>query len=424
MIHKHGSTILLSMGTRPEIIKMAPVYLELRKRGARPLLLHTGQHSDMATELYNLFGIVPDYHIDLKRDANSKALDLAELSSALLLECSKVLTRANPSIVLVHGDTSSALMMTLAAYYHKCKIAHIEAGLRSFDEHHPFPEEKNRILIGQMAHWHFAPTLRAKNNLRSEGIAGNTIFVVGNTIVQAAKLGAELLEAQRKKKASSVPDLVDKLSKKSKGMRMVLVTSHRRENHEEGLRSIAKSMLELLRTQKDTLVVWPVHPNPKVKKIVEEEIGQLQGEIAERLYLTPPLSYPVLLWILKHSWVVLTDSGGIQEEAVSLNTPVLVLRKTTERPEVIEIGAGALVGTNSDRILSAIDTLKKNPPQYEAMRNVINPFGDEHVANAICNILLGTKSLGVVSIAKVHVGARSNSFNTKNLPFIQEVPHA
>ncbi len=415
MIHKHGSTILLSMGTRPEIIKMAPVYLELKKRGAQPLLLHTGQHSDMATALYNLFGMVPDYHIDLKRDSKpvilngeAKASDLAELSSSLLLECSKILTMADPSIVLVHGDTSSALMMTLAAYYHKCKIAHVEAGLRSFDEHNPFPEEKNRALIGQMAHWHFAPTIRARNNLRSEGIADNTIFVVGNTIVQAAKLGADLLEAQRKKKDDSVPDLVDKLSKKMEDMRMVLVTSHRRENHHEGLRSIAKSVLELLKTHKDMFVVWPIHPNPSVMKIVHEEVGHLEGELAERLFLTKPLSYPVLLWTLKHSWVVLTDSGGIQEEAVSLNTPVLILRKTTERPEVIEVGAGALVGTNSERILSTVAQLTNNPDQYEAMRNVTNPFGDTRVANTICNILLGKETIRQ---------------QPKNPPFLQESSH-
>lgn len=415
MIHKHGSTILLSMGTRPEIIKMAPVYLELKKRGAQPLLLHTGQHSDMATELYSLFGMVPDYHIDLKRDAapvtvngEAKPSDLAELSSALLLECSKILTMADPSIVLVHGDTSSALMMTLAAYYHKCKIAHIEAGLRSFDEHNPFPEEKNRVLIGQMAHWHFAPTIRSQNNLRSEGISDNSIFVVGNTIVQAAKLGADLLEAQRKKRPNTVPDLVDKLSAKSKGKRMVLVTSHRRENHNEGLRSIAKSVLELLKAHHDMLVVWPIHPNPKVMKIVHEEIGQVEGELAERLFLTKPLSYPVLLWILKHSWVVLTDSGGIQEEAVSLNTPVLVLRKNTERPEVIEVGAGALVGTSADRILSVVDQLTKNSEQYESMKNATNPFGDTRVAGTICNILLGKENI---------------SHASKNLPFAQESHH-
>ncbi len=387
-------TILLSMGTRPEIIKMAPVYLELKKRGAKPLLLHTGQHSDMADSLYNLFGMVPDFQIDLKRDivptkdGEATPSDLAELSSVLLCECSKILSKVNPSVVLVHGDTSSALMMTMAAYYHKVKIAHIEAGLRSFDEHHPFPEEKNRVLIGRLAHWHFAPTTRAANNLRSEGISDETIFVVGNTIVPAAIMGAELLEKQRKKMPESVPDLIGKLDKQMKGKRMVLVTSHRRENHQDGLKSVAKAVLELLQTQPDTLVVWPLHPNPKVMKIVQDEIGTLEGELAERLYLTKPLSYPTLLWILKNSWVVLTDSGGIQEEAVSLNTPVLVLRKTTERPEVIEVGAGMLVGTDSKRILSAMEKLHKNPKEYEAMRNVANPFGDEHVATRICDHLL------------------------------------
>ncbi len=389
------ATILLSMGTRPEIIKMAPIYLELKQRGADVRLLHTGQHSDMAKMLYEIFGITPDYHINLKRDepnpndASAKPSDLADLSSALLLECSKLLAEVNPYMVLVHGDTSSALMMTLAAYYHKCKIVHIEAGLRSYDEYHPFPEEKNRVLIGQLAHLHFAPTARARGNLLREGVTETNIHVVGNTIVKATQLGAELLETHRKRHPSSTPDLIDKLSARKDGMRMLLVTSHRRENHEHGIRAIAAAATELLTRNKDMLIVWPIHPNPKVIGIVESELQHLAPELADRLYLTRPLNYPVLLWVLEHSWVVLTDSGGIQEEAVSLGTPVLVLRKTTERQELIESGAAALVGADKDKILSAIKALSENPGQYTAMCNAPNPFGDSDVVHRICNILLG-----------------------------------
>jgi len=392
-------TILLSMGTRPEIIKMAPVYLELKQRGVKPLLLHTGQHSDIASSLYELFGMEPDYHIDLKRSAENgvaangsnepRANDLAELGSKLLLECSAVLERVNPSMVLVHGDTSSALMMALAAYYHKCKVAHVEAGLRSHDEYHPFPEEKNRVIIGQLAHWHFAPTQRARNNLVAEGIHDRSIYVVGNTVVQATQLGADRLEAHRKKINSTAEDLLDKLSKKSAGKRIVLVTTHRRENLKSGIGEIAASVLQLLELHKDMIIVWPVHPNPKVMAAIKDEIGQVSGELAERLYLTKPLDYPVLLWVLKHSWVVLTDSGGIQEEAAALGTPVLVLRQTTERPELIEVGAGALVGADTDRILATVETLSQNPNQYAAMKNAPNPFGDMTVAHTICNVLLG-----------------------------------
>jgi UDP-N-acetylglucosamine 2-epimerase (non-hydrolysing) len=391
----HKPTILLSMGTRPEIIKMAPIYLELKARNVNVALLHTGQHSDMATMLYNMFGIVPDYHIDLKRDQppgadlGPKPSDLASLSSTLLLECSKLLSEIKPYMVLVHGDTSSALMMTMAAYYHRCKIVHIEAGLRSHDEYHPFPEEKNRVMIGQLAHLHFAPTPRARNNLIREGINDANIHVVGNTIVKATQLGADLLESQRQTRPSGVPDLIGKLSAQKEGKRMLLVTTHRRENHEHGIRAIAASVIKMLEIYPDMLIIWPIHPNPKVIGIVEEELRNLDSELAKRLYLTKPLSYPVLLWILRYSWIVLTDSGGIQEEAVSLGTPVLVLRKTTERQELIESGAGALVGADVGRILSTIKALSENRDQYAAMQNAPNPFGDSNVVHRICNILLG-----------------------------------
>ncbi len=394
MISRPNPTVLLSMGTRPEIIKMAPIYLELKQRGVNVRLLHTGQHSDMAAMLYDMFEITPDYHLNLKRDAapseqGHKASDLAELSSTLLVECSKLLAEVNPYMVLVHGDTSSAVMMALAGYYHKCKIVHIEAGLRSHDEYHPFPEEKNRVMIGHLAHLHFAPTSRARDNLLKEGIADTNIHLVGNTIVKATQLGAELLEKHREKKPVDFVDLIDKLGAQKEGKRMLLVTSHRRENHDNGIRVIASTVIDLLKNNPDMLIVWPIHPNPKVMAIVEQELADLDAELAKRLYLTKPLSYPVLLWILKYSWIVLTDSGGIQEEAVSLGTPVLVLRKTTERQEIIEAGAGALVGANKDKILSAIKMLSDNPRQYLAMCNAPNPFGDNDVVHRICNILLG-----------------------------------
>ena len=388
-------TILLSMGTRPEIIKMAPVYLELKKRGVKPLLLHTGQHGDIAASLYELFGMAPDYRIDLKRNSTAnnsaelQADDLAELGSKLLLGCSELLTEVHPSMVLVHGDTSSAVMMAMAAYYQKCKIAHIEAGLRSHDEYHPFPEEKNRAIIAQLAQWHFAPTQRARNNLMAEGVHDRAIHVVGNTVVQATKLGADRLEARRQKMPSATGDLIDKLSKKCIGKRMVLVTTHRRENLENGIREIASGVFQLLVNHEDMVIVWPVHPNPKVMSIIKDALSHIDGELAERLYLTKPLDYPVLLWVLQHSWVVLTDSGGIQEEAAALSTPVLVLRKATERTELIEVGAGTLVGADAERIVSAMRMLLENPNQYAAMKNAPNPFGDMTVAHTICNILLG-----------------------------------
>lgn len=388
------------MGTRPEIIKMAPIYFELKNRGLSPVLLHTGQHSDMATSLYELFNIKPDYYIKLDRNSipdpdeseNSSLHDLASLGSDLLVKCSKILIEVNPSIVMVHGDTSSALIMAIAAFYQKRKIAHIEAGLRSYDEYQPFPEEKNRVLIAQLAHWHFAPTERAHKNLLSEGISEKNIHVVGNTIVKAIDLGMKQLENLRNTTTQTTPDLINKLSTESKNMRMILVTMHRRENQDGGIETIAESMRDLLKVYSDIIVIWPVHPNPKVAEIVNKVLGNLSSNIAGRVFLTKPLRYPVLLWILRNAWVVLTDSGGIQEEAVALNTPVLVLRDITERQELIESGAGILIGTDTNKMIRTIHELHEDDEYYNKMRNAPNPFGDLMVPYNICNLLLESYS--------------------------------
>jgi UDP-N-acetylglucosamine 2-epimerase len=315
----------------------------------------------------------------------------------LMDRVSSVMLQADPSVVLVHGDTSSALMTALAAFYQKRRIAHIEAGLRSHKEYHPFPEEKNRVLISHLAHYHFAPTERARRNLLTEGIMDDTIHVVGNTIVQATQMGASRLDVLRQANDSPLPDLISKLEKRMVGKKLVLLTVHRRENHEQGIQGIARAVKELMAQNEDLLFVWPVHPNPKVMAAVSGEIGSTSGDVADRLFLTKPLSYPVLLWILKHSWAVLTDSGGIQEEAVALNTPVLVLRETTERPEVIEVGAGMLVGTQTQTIIDKFNELLRNEHQYEMMRRAKNPFGDARVASNICNILLSNEYVGQTS---------------------------
>lgn len=383
--------ILLSMGTRPEIIKMLPVYFALKERGVAPMILHTGQHSDMAEALYELFGVKPDYNIILERKASGKACDLAALSSELLLKSSGVIAEAKPDIVLVHGDTSTALMVALAAFYNQCRIGHVEAGLRSFNEYSPFPEEKNRVLIARLAHWHFAPTPRAAENLRSENIADHQIYIVGNTIVEAAKIGLQRLQAYRSGMgivAGDKPDLIGKLEKFLPASKIVLVTAHRRENHDYNIRSIAAAVLELMEAYPDMVVVWPVHPNPKVKQQIHEAFESLPNSVARRLYLTAPLSYPVLLWVLKEAWLVMTDSGGIQEEAVAVQTPVFVLRDTTERPEVIETGAGELIGANKESIIDAFSCLYDSPEKHKAMRSTENPFGDGNAATRICNLLL------------------------------------
>jgi UDP-N-acetylglucosamine 2-epimerase (non-hydrolysing) len=386
--------ILISVGTRPEIIKMAPVYFDLKKRGLNPVLLHTGQHTDMATSLYNIFDIVPDYTLILSRDTKDASCDLSMLSSTLLHNISNVMMQIDPAIVLVHGDTSSALMSALAAFYQKRPVAHVEAGLRSHDAGNPFPEEKNRVLIAQLAHWHFSPTMRAKQNLLAEGVKESNIHIVGNTVVDAAILGAQKLEHYQSKATDDSFAIVDKLKKHLSSKQIVMVTVHRRENQEGSIASIMQAILELMKKNSAMIVVWPVHPNPKVKKAVHDGMMNVDKTISSRIYLTEPLGYPVLLWILKNAWLILTDSGGIQEEAVAVSTPVLVLRDTTERQEIIDAGAGILVGTKKENIIKTVEALRQNTQQYDAMRNVENPYGDGTTAVKIGSILARDHSSG------------------------------
>jgi UDP-N-acetylglucosamine 2-epimerase (non-hydrolysing) len=378
--------ILLSMGTRPEIIKMAPVYFELKRQGAEPIVLHTGQHSDMATSLYELFGITPDYSLDLEREPVAANCELGALSSLLLQKISLAIAKIAPSMVLVHGDTSSALMAALAAFYQQIPIAHVEAGLRSHNGYDPFPEEKNRVLVAQLAQWHFAPTTRARDNLLAEGISDKAIHVVGNTIVEAAQLGTSKIDTGKNA-------FITSLEKTANGKKLVLVTMHRRENQASNIKQIAEAVLTLMKKHEDLCVVWPVHPSPKVEAAVRSVLGSIAPELASRMHLTKPLDYPTLLWVLKNSWLVLTDSGGIQEEAVALHAPVLVLRDTTERPEVIEAGAGLLIGTVPETILSHVETLYNDSAKHETMRKAKNPFGNGTTAGLICNVLLKEKNV-------------------------------
>lgn len=379
----HSQCFLLCMGTRPEIIKMAPVYHELARRGAKVALLHTGQHKDMAQPMYDFFGIRPDYSLHLNRTGNT----LEHLSALLIEKIGQVLVSAIPRTVLVHGDTTSALMAAMAAFYQKIPVAHVEAGLRSDNSYDPFPEEKNRELIARLADWHFAPTSQAAANLAREGIPENRVRIVGNTVVDAVAIWQQ----QHKKNlaASEAVDAHPELSAEYiKGRRLILVTAHRRENWDGPLLSVAKAVLSIVREHPDAMVVWPVHANPTVRQTVHSILGKLPPLLAERVLLIPPLSYPELLNILSKSWLVMTDSGGIQEEAASLHVPILVLRETTERPELIEVGAGRLVGTHHDDITEVVWALWSNPAEHEAMRAARNPFGDGTAAAQIVDALL------------------------------------
>ncbi len=361
-------SVILCMGTRPEIIKMAPVYKAMSELGLNPQVLHTGQHEDMAWPLYEFFGFKPEHLIKLEREIPG----LAGLSAELLLEIDKVLSKTQPLAMMVHGDTTSAAMGALAAFYRGVPVGHVEAGLRSGRKDEPFPEEINRQLIGRIATWHFAPTKGAVNSLAREGTTEGVVQV-GNTVVDAAQWAAaqlEALEASGNFKTAS-----RQWFERSGCERLIVVTAHRRENWGEPMQNVISAVIQLLSTDERLAIVWPVHLNPIVKDAVMQAHAAAEPNIQARWHLTQPLHYPELIDLMRTCDVLLTDSGGIQEEAVALKKPVLILRNVTERPEVVECGLGLLVGTDTEAILAA--TRKSLTAKIALLaKDFSNPFGD------------------------------------------------
>lgn len=377
--------VLISVGTRPEIIKMAPVHAELKRRGVPVEWAHTRQHREMADTLYAFFGIQPQHEVELQRRNGS----LAHLNAQLLEGLAELYERVRPAAVLVHGDTTSTLASAQAAFYLDIPIGHVEAGLRTFNPREPFPEEKNREITARLARWHFAPTAGAEANLQREGIEAQAIHRVGNTAVDAAQSSCARLEALLARGEPVLPPPLETLRQRldTRPLRLITVTAHRRENWDTGIRDTARAVASLLVTHPDLAVVWPVHGNPAVSDTVHGELGALVPRLEGRLTLCPPLDYPAMLWCLLRSELALTDSGGIQEEGAALSTPVLVLRNTTERPELIDAGAGMLVGTDLHRIVGSVGRLLSNPPSLARMRDAINPFGDGRTSARIAEVL-------------------------------------
>jgi UDP-N-acetylglucosamine 2-epimerase (non-hydrolysing) len=378
-----ANSILLCMGTRPEIIKMAPVYYALKQDGLEPLLLHTGQHEDMADPMYRFFKMLPDYSLPLRRTSDA----LHHLSAMLLEKLGAAFEAVKPAAVLVHGDTASAAMAALAAFYQHIPVGHVEAGLRSHNRFNPFPEEQNRELIGRLADWHFAPTENARLNLLRENVGGDRIHMVGNTVVDAVRLATTDPELAGHPDEMSSPELRG-LPQVAAGRRLVFITAHRRENLGQPLMSISTTVRKLLLADEDLVIVWPVHSNPKIRATVDEVFTDLPEEVSERIFLTRPLNYSTTLQLLRQSWLVLTDSGGIQEEAACLHVPVLILRETTERPELVASGGGRLIGTDGAAIIEAVDALRADAQAYAAMRAAPNPFGDGFAAARIKDIMI------------------------------------
>jgi len=364
--------VLLVFGTRPEAIKMAPLYHEFKKYPDNfdTKICVTAQHREMLDQVLEFFNIVPDYDLDLMMPGQS----LFQITANVLIEIESVLNDFQPDIVFVQGDTTTTFTASLAAYYKKIRVAHLEAGLRSFDKYSPFPEEINRSLSSVIADYHFTPTDRNKDNLHSEGYKEN-IFVVGNTVIDALLLGLNIIKSKKETDFTEYFNFID-FSKK-----LILVTSHRRESFGKPFENICYALKDIA-GRNDVEIIYPVHLNPNVQKPVNEILSGL-----ENIHLIKPLDYPKLIWLMNKSFMVLTDSGGIQEEAPSLGKPVLVMREVTERQEGIDAGTAKLVGTDRQKIISETETLLTNTDAYKNMAQKKNPYGDGTTSSQIIEIL-------------------------------------
>lgn len=365
--------VLTVLGTRPEAIKLAPVIIELERQPDRFVsrVCATAQHRQMLDQVLTLFDIDPDYDLDIMAAGQS----LAEVTAGAVKGLDPVIAREQPDIVLVQGDTTTAFCGALAAYYHRVRVGHVEAGLRTGHKYAPFPEEINRRLITRLADYHFTPTERAREALVSEGIVESCIILTGNTVIDALMWVRERVREVR-------PKLLDGLAEAIDGRQMVLVTGHRRESFGQGFENICHAIREVADVFPDVVFVYPVHLNPNVREPVSRILDK-----HERIHLIEPLSYAPFVWLMDHAAIVLTDSGGVQEEAPSLGKPVLVMRETTERPEGIVAGNALLVGVQRERIVGELARLLRHPEQRAAMGRVRNPYGDGKAAVRIVEIL-------------------------------------
>ncbi len=365
--------ILVVFGTRPEAIKMFPVVHALHQQaGLDVRVAVTAQHREMLDQVLDIARIVPDADLDLMRPGQT----LDELAARILLSFGGVLDEMQPDRVLVHGDTLTTMVVTLSAYFRKIPVAHVEAGLRSGDIYSPWPEEVNRKVAGAVADLHFAPTQGAADALHAENVDRAGIHVTGNTVIDALLATRAILQ-ERPELASGL----DPLAERFKGKRIIAVTAHRRENFGVGMENIASALAELAE-RNDVAIVFPVHPNPHVRPVMGAALGD-----RENVALIDPLDYPHFVRLQEMSDIILTDSGGVQEEAPSLGKPVLVMRDTTERPEGIAAGTAKLVATDSARIVAEATKLLDDPGAYAAMAQVQNPYGDGHAAERIAQIV-------------------------------------
>lgn len=367
--------ILVVFGTRPEAIKMAPLVKHLQRLSAFQVqVCVTGQHRQMLDQVLELFEIKPEFDLNLMKAGQ----DLTDITVGVLQGMRETLMRCGPDIVLVHGDTSTTLATSLAAFYQRIPVGHVEAGLRTGNLYSPWPEEANRKIAGALAHWHFAPTAASRNNLLAEGVSTNSIHVTGNTVIDALLQVRERIQQDE----SLRQGFQEKFNFIDPAKRILLVTGHRRENFGEGFERICEALSRIAIARPDVEIVYPVHLNPQV----QEPVRRLLGEISN-VHLIEPLDYLPFVYLMDQSTLILTDSGGIQEEAPSLGKPVLVMRDTTERPEAVSAGTVKLVGTDVSRIFENAQHLLSDSDAYYAMARAHNPYGDGLACQRIGEVL-------------------------------------
>jgi len=365
--------VMVVIGTRPEAIKLAPIVLELEKHRAlfETRICVTGQHREMLDQMLEVFGLRPHFNLQVMKPGQ----DLTGVTADCLTGIDQILRRERPDLLLVQGDTTTTLAASLAAYYHRIPIGHIEAGLRTGKKYDPFPEEINRRLTSHVSDFHFAPTEISRNNLLAEGVSPEKILVTGNTVIDALFL----TQARLAKEPSLAVDPLGSTD----GLRIVLVTAHRRESFGTRFRQICEALRTLAESRKDVLIVYPVHLNPNVQSPVREILAGLPN-----VRLLAPLDYVSFVACMQRASILLTDSGGIQEEGPSLGKPVLVMREVSERPEAIPAGTAILTGTNPVRILDTVTSLLDDPVCYKRMTERTNPYGDGHAAERIVQFLI------------------------------------
>ena len=389
-------TILLVFGTRPEAIKMAPLVKKLQSEPEqfKTVVCVTAQHRQMLDQVLHIFDIKPDYDLDIMKPNQ----DLYDVTSRVLLGMRDVLKEVQPDVVLVHGDTTTSTAAALAAFYQQIPVGHVEAGLRTHNIYSPWPEEMNRQITGRITTHHFAPTPLAKQNLLDENVRLEQIVVTGNTVIDALYMVVEKIKNDANLQ-SELGELLKEAgydtTRLDGSRRLVLITGHRRENFGDGFISMCTAIRDLAAKYPDVDFVYPMHLNPNVRKPIHEVFGGIASQtihntsniIHSNLFFIEPLEYLSFVYLMEKSTIVLTDSGGIQEEAPGLGKPVLVMRDTTERPEALESGTVHLVGTNYDKIMSEVSELLDNPLAYERMSQAVNPYGDGHACERICTFL-------------------------------------